>query len=192
MRWYIFAIFAYVMLATEQGLRTLFAIGHVSPSFLLVLAVFLALTAPPATALWAAIILGILVDLQPITTVGWIADTAVIGPACLGFMAAVATTLQLRNMVFRDSPITIGVMVFVAGLCAHLVMVCLLTARGVPWLTGEPMPGWNVADQLVHRFFEVMYTAVWAIPIGWFLARYRLVWGFSSQGAPGPSKRYQR
>ncbi len=186
MRWPVFAILAYLFLVLEEGLRTLVAIGYTSPSLLLILAVFVGLWAPSRAAAWAGLALGLLIDLShPVRLAGQAFDFALIGPACLGYFAAVYVTLQLRGMVFRDSALAIGVLVLIAGLFARLVAIAILTVRGLPWLVAEPLAGWDAADQLVAGFLELLYTAVVAVPIGYLLIRFKWVWGFTPSAGPG-------
>lgn len=193
MRWPIFAIFAFAFLVIEDGLRTLMAIGFITPSLLLILMVFVGLWAPSTTGGWAAVILGALIDLTtPIYDVGLVHDVALIGPACLGYLTGTYVTCQLRGMVFRDSPLAIAVLVVVAGMFVHLVTMAMLTIRGLPWPLGEPIPGWNAADQLVARFLNLLYTAVWAIPISFLLIRSKWLWAFNSPGTATGSTHYNR
>ena len=63
MRWTVFFVFAYLFLALETGLDKLLAYNHASPSFLLVLAVFVGLSAPRTAVVWALLVLGLLTDL---------------------------------------------------------------------------------------------------------------------------------
>ena len=49
MRWSVFFVFAYLLLALETGLDKLLAYGTTTPSLLLILAVFVGLSAPPMT-----------------------------------------------------------------------------------------------------------------------------------------------
>ncbi|MEX0654561.1 MAG: hypothetical protein WDZ31_02840 [Phycisphaeraceae bacterium] len=175
MNWLIFAIAAYLLLALESGLRTLLAVGDgVSPSFLLVLAVFIGMMAPSSVVPWAFLAIGLLVDLQP----GPVRDVTLIGPAALGYLAGAYVVLQLRTLVFRESVLALAVLVLAVGIFVQLVYVALLTARGLPMLTAEPVVGWSAADQLVHRFLELLYTAVLAIPLGLLLFKSAGIWSF--------------
>ncbi len=193
MRWPVFGIVAYVWLFLEEGTRTLLAIGQITPSFLLILMVFIGLWAPPLTAAWAAIILGLMTDLTtPIQPANYPADVALIGPACLGYLVGVYVTIQLRMMVFRDSPLAVGVLVFLAGMFAQLVIVAVLTMRGLPWLTAQPVQGWSAADQLVHRFLVLLYTAALTIPMGYLLLRLQWMFGFAPGTGKGPSYPHTR
>ena len=178
MRWTTFVIMTYITLAIQEGLRTLLMFNEVSPSLVMILMVFIALHAPRSKAAWAALMLGLLTDLKPLPLADPLTDLTVIGPGCLGYLAATSVVLQLRAMVFRESAMSLAALVLLAGVFAHLVIVALLTMRGLPWPLGEPIQGWNVADQLVERFLEVLYTAIWALPMGVVLNRLIPLWDF--------------
>jgi len=191
MRWPVFAIFAYLTLTLEQSLRTLLASNYVCPSFLLILMVFISSWAPTMTTLWAAMILGLLVDLShPVLPANHAIDVVLIGPAALGYLTGSYVTILLRGMFFRSSPLTIGVLVLIAGAFTHLVIIALLTIRGLPWLIAEPLRGWSAADQLVASFFELLYSAAVAIPLGYCLVRLRWVWGFATHPGKGMGHHY--
>ena len=101
MRWPVFAIFAYLMLTLEQSLRTLWASSYTCPSFLLILMVFISSWAPAMTAVWAAMILGLLVDLSsPVLPANHATDVVLIGPAALGYLTGAYVTILLRGMFF--------------------------------------------------------------------------------------------
>lgn len=191
MRWPVFAIFAYLMLTLEQSLRTLWASNYTCPSFLLILMVFISSWAPAMTAVWAALILGLLVDLSsPVLPANHAHDVVLIGPAALGYLTGAYVTILLRGMFFRDSPLAIGVLVLIAGAFTHLVVVALLTVRGLPWLIAEPLRGWSAADELVASFFELLYSAALAVPLGYCLVRLRWVWGFHLHPGKGAGHHY--
>lgn len=179
MRWPVFAILAYLLLVVQEGCRTLLTIGNTTPSLLWILAVFVALWAPPRTVAGAGLILGLLADLiHPLPVSGHVSDVALIGPACLGYLTGTYVAVQLRGMVFRESPIAMAVLVLVAGMFVQLVIVALLTVRGLPWPLAQPIPGWHAADELVARFFSLLYAAVLAVPLGFILVQLQWLWGF--------------
>jgi rod shape-determining protein MreD len=184
MNWLVFVISALLALALDKGLATLWHLGHVVPSPVLVLAIFIAVAAPPRVSLWAALLLGVLLDLtSPYPRPGSPTDLVIMGPTALGFFAGAYLVLQLRAMVFRHTPLSLGVLTFAAGILAHLVTVALLTFRGLP-LMGGGIPGFDAADQLLLRFLGILYTSVLALPLGWLLFRYRRWWHF----VPGPAR----
>lgn len=181
MNWLVFALAAYVMLALETGLRTLLGVSGLAgayPSFVLILAVYIGLVAPSHVVPWAMLALGLLVDLQA----GPVPEAAIIGPAALGYLFGAYVVLQLRVLVFRESVITLAALVFATGIFVQLVIVGLYTMRGLPWLTAQPVEGWSAADQLVHRFFVLLYTAIAAVPIGALLLRTTPLWGLPNRG----------
>lgn len=192
MRWAVFCLFVLIMLALELGLKVLLGIPDaqgVTPSFLLILAVFVAMSAPRQAAVWAALVAGLVVDLtQPVRTNpplaidGGVVDLALLGPVGLGYLAGALVTFELRGLVFRDSTIAFAALVFTAGLFVQLVVVGLITLRGLAWVPGEPIVAWSAADQLVQRFFQLLYTAVLAVPIGFVLLRFDAFWGFKPDG----------
>ncbi len=192
MRWLTFFIFAYLMLVVEVGLRTLWSLpigGGVAPSLTLVLLVFVTLSARPVHAAWAAIILGVLVDLAPVAVTPQGLDVLIVGPTSMGYLIGVAVTLRLRGVLFRQSPIALGIASLVLGAIALLMFVTLMSLRGVFTLgplaggpLGEPIPGWRASAQLIHGFVQVIYTALIALPVGYLLLKTDPWWRF------GPTK----
>jgi rod shape-determining protein MreD len=181
MRWLIFSIFAFVLLALEIGLRNLLHVeiggDWVSPSFVLVLLVFVSIWAPPRVALWSGLILGALLDLAPQSSPTLPAGFVLLGPAALGGLLAAYAVVQLRGLVYRESPLAAAVLVFVAGIFMHLMIVAVLSFRGVLY---HPLEGWTAAGQLFHRFWILLYSAVLALPLGYALTKTLPMWGFES------------
>lgn len=176
MRWLTFTIFAYVFAAADAGLANLLQIGGVRPNLLLILGVFIGLSAAPMSLAWAMLVLGVLADIvnSPLAGVG----ATVLGPSALGFLFGGWAMLQFRGLVFRQSAIAMGVLVFLTGIFVHLVIVATVSMRGMAWPVGEPVPGWSATDQLVHRFMELIYTAILAVPLGAILIHFEQWWGF--------------
>ncbi len=193
MRTWTFILFAYLALAVQIGLGPLWVLnwmGGVQPSLVLPLAVFVALWAPPMRALWACLVLGLLVDLtQPLAVQGTMQDAVIIGPYGLSYLLAGWLALKARALVFRDSYISIAALVFLLGLVVHLLAVAILNLRSIhlpiiPWLAGSRIPGWNTPDQLMARFLEVLYSAIVALPVGAVLVRSIKWWAFEPQRGP--------
>lgn len=178
MNWLTFTITTYLLLCAEIGLREALRIGggEVYPVFLLVLMVFIGLTAAPMTVAWAALILGLLTDLQPTT-----GAMALPGPAAVGFLVGAYAVVQLRNLLFRESVLTLAIMVFVVGLFVNLAEVAIYSFRGLSFLANEPIPGWSAPGELVTRFLRLLYTAVFALPVGWLLFKSHAWWRFRSE-----------
>jgi hypothetical protein len=174
MRWFTFIIAAYLAYVFDAGLRGLLSIGGVSPSFLLILAVFIGLSAPSMAAAWAMLILGALADLLP-------GGNGILGPWALGYLFGAFALMQVRGLVFRESPITLGVMVFVGGIFVQLLTLAVLSMRGWSIFAGEPIAGFHWADQFVKSFLVLLYSAAAAVPVGMMLFRTERLWGFHPQ-----------
>ena len=183
MNWPIFFIFSYLATAIQFGSRSLLHIGGAAPSFLLILAVYIGMAAPPMVVYWAFLILGALADLTYVLDAGdGVTDFVLVGPCALGFFCGGFAMLQLRSMVFRDSPVGLIFMVLVAGAFAHLLAVVALLAHS---LVQEPLANWSAADEVVRRFFELVYTTILAVPLGMLLRRTRSLWSFEQPTHPG-------
>lgn len=180
MRWPLFAFAAYVALTLHVGLGPLLRIAGVSPDGLLILMVFIATWAGTMETLWAALALGLLADLtgQAFPVTQGSGDFVLIGPCTLGSLVGAFTVLQLRGLMFRDSPLAWATLVFLAGTLSGLIAVTILIVRTAPWLMDMPIPGWHASDQLVRSFGQSVYSALLAIPVGWLLRKTLPFWGF--------------
>ena len=176
MNWFAFIVITFVLLILELGLESLLSIYGWTPSFMLILAVFVALSAPKQTALWAAMIIGLLVDLA--SPLSHSQELVLIGPACIGFVAGAFITIELRGLLFRNSPIAPAVMVLGVGVLVHLIIVAVITSRGFVWSQfGVPLD-WSLTQELVDRFFSLLYTALLAVPLGMGLVQLDPLWHF--------------
>lgn len=184
MRWIVLAIFAYLVIGLQEGTHRLLEISFgtpvsAAPQLLLILAVFIAAWAPSLAAGWAMILLGILADLAPMRV---IPGPALIGPASLAFVAAASVVIRLRALFRRDSPLGLAVLVLLAGVAQHLVYVLIISLRSGFY---GPIPNWSIADQLYHRFWELLYTTFFTLPFSWLLLKSLPLWAFEGV-KPGP------
>ncbi|MCC7407726.1 MAG: hypothetical protein IT442_06615 [Phycisphaeraceae bacterium] len=178
MRWPIFFVFLYLTLGLDLGLRGLWQVHGATPSLMLILVVYIGLSAPPLAVGWAAILAGILIDLGRIAP-GDGMPLDVVGPAALGMFLAGYAAIQLRGLVLRQSAITLAVTVFFAGLMAHLLTVTLLAVRGWPISPATAVAGWSSAEQLLGRFLDLIYTCLVALPAAKLLFKTDPLWGFT-------------
>lgn len=184
MRWTVFAFFAYVFLALDTGLRPMLEIGSgergVAPSFLLILMVWVAMMGPGHAVRWAALVLGLLLDLASSYAASGGGIAVVAGPYALGFVLGAALAVQLRGLVYRRHPLHTGVLTLLSGACAFVPAVFLLTMRRIvgTGLGSEHVIVWSASDQLVHSFLTVFYSALVAVPVGWALNRVAGLFGF--------------
>lgn len=154
------AVIAWLCLGLELGLRDLFAFGPlgIAPSFVLPLVVFLALSAPPRAALWAALVLGIIIDLTwPITRSD--GGTLIsIGPYALGYLIGAQVVISLRGMVMAKNPLTLVVLTVFAAIVGQILLVAILGIRSsYDPIAFEPIP------QLMARLLGAVMTGASAL-----------------------------
>lgn len=177
MNWIVFAITAYVFFALQVGLAPAWIVGGATPNLMLILAVFVGVSARKAAVPWALLIVGLLLDSQP----GPLRDQGIIlGPQAVGYLVGAYVVLQLRNLLFRESVVTIVLMVFAVGGFAALVETLIYALRGLPWLANAAL-GWSTTEQLWRRLQEILYTAAVAVPVGLLLQSTRRWWGFTNR-----------
>jgi rod shape-determining protein MreD len=182
-RWIVFAVAALIGVVFDTGLSEILRIeklGHVRPSLCAVVAVFVALSAPRTAALWACLILGLLLDLAHPLTVPVNRVVYLVGPHALGYLVGGWLVVSGRAMVFRRRPLTIGVMTVLCLLAAQLVAVGFYVLRSRPWYPGEPI-FWTETSawaELGVRMLAVVYSGLLAIPVGWLLVQTIGLWGF--------------
>lgn len=178
MNWLTFAILTYLGFALQLVLAPVWPVQGHEPMVLLILLVFIGLQAPPMAVAWSAVALGLLADiLQQQHEIG------LVGPWAIGFLAAGYAMIQLRNLLFRDSMFTIGIMTLIAGIFALLVATTLQAFRAIPLFGNDPVADFKASDELYLGFFTLLNTAVFAIPLGYALLRSRALWGFSGRGS---------
>lgn len=186
MRWGVFLVAALLALACDTSLLSLFSIGTVVPMATPTLAVFVALSAPRMTALWAALWLGLLLDLASPMADGEGRAVFIAGPHALGFVFAANLVIPLRSMVIRRNPFTLGVLAALFAVAASLVVVAISVARS--WYPGalSPFGPGGASGELWRSAVAALYTGAFGVPLGWLLARSTPIWGFQT---PGPRAR---
>jgi cell shape-determining protein MreD len=187
MNWTVFGIFAYLLLvlqtaaAPSMELPTRF--GAAGPQFVLVLGVVVGLFAAPRVVYLAWGILGLLVDLvSPFTGGQGTLSFTLVGPHVLGYLAAGFVLLQLRSMVFRQHPFSTGFSIVLAGAAAELVVVLLLSLRGMY----EAMPGFSAMNELALRGISLLYSGVVGTLLAVPLLRLIAIFGFPTSNANRP------
>ena len=99
MRWAVFAIFAYLTLVLDTSFLEVLAVGELQskPSACGLLAAFICLSAPRMAAMWACLMLGLLLDLSDPLSLGDGDELHLIGPRTLGYIGGGYLVLQLRT-----------------------------------------------------------------------------------------------
>jgi len=183
MNWIVFAFISYFFLGMDAGLCGFFEVHvgthEVSPSFVLILITFIAFMAPTLPALWAGLILGLLLDLT-----GNYSGAVVIGPYALGSVLGVALILQIRSIIYRRHPLTLTLLTFSGGMLMQLLAIFLISVRSLfgSWFEVYEAFEWSTMTALSDGFLMVLYSALLALPIGWGLHRTSPIFGFASHG----------
>ena len=168
MNWITFIIASWVCLGLDLGLRESLQIGNLSiaPSFTIALLAFIGLWASTTSALWSAIILGVLLDLvNPVHTTDD-AMATVVGPYALGCLLGMSAVINLRAVMFRKSILTQAFLTLVLMVIAEIVVTFSLSFR--QWYDvinfGQPI------GELLLRLGSALYTAlVVLLPFGFIL-----------------------
>ncbi len=181
MRWWVFLLILIVAAGLDSGLASLFTLrglGHATPSMAACVLVFVALQARPRVALWAAWVIGVVLDLGP-TAAGAAGGMPVIGPHALGAVAAAYVVLLLRPVVFRKRLVTVAVLAGVVSGCMGLGAAAIETIRWwMPWTHALAPP--PAAARLTTIGFSAIYTALIGVPIGALLLAGTRWWRFDS------------
>jgi cell shape-determining protein MreD len=175
--WLVFAITAWVGFGLETGLKDSLAIGStgMAPSFVIPLAVYVAMNAPTRHALWAALVIGLVLDL---TWAVGLRDqpraVTIVGPYALGMLLAATLVLQVRGVVNRRNPLTLMILTVLASVACHVVVSAMLGVRAVY----DPI-AWSPVSQLASRMGMSLYTGVGALAISFVLIPLTPAFAFS-------------
>lgn len=163
MNWLMFGIVAWVMLGLEKGLRGALELGAsgIAPSFVFVLATFVALLAPAGTALWTCLALGLLIDLTHTVDLAAGGAAVIVGPYALGFVMACQLVLTMRGVMMGRNPLSLGFLALVASVVCHIVVVAAFAVRGL--LVSDV--AWASSGQLVPRLGSALYTGALAVAL---------------------------
>jgi rod shape-determining protein MreD len=162
------AVAAWILAGLEAGLRDALVIGQtgISPSFVFVLMAFIAMTAPRPVVLWAAVALGLLLDLVfevPLKQAG--SNLTMIGPHALAYALGAQLIVVLRGIMIRRNPLTLGFLSLVGALVANLVLWTIFSLRSV---AGAPLV-WETKHQIVAALGSAAYTGLLGIVLAFVL-----------------------
>jgi cell shape-determining protein MreD len=163
--WITFLVISWVAFGLELGLRDALRLapGDIAPSFIVPLIVYIALSAPARHVLWAALVLGVMIDLTwliPRTDIG---AASVLGPHALGAIVAAQLVLAIRGSVIRRHLLTLVILSIAAASVMAIVVVALMTVRDA---FGDPIR-FSPTSELGSRLLGACYTAgtaaAWAL-----------------------------
>lgn len=157
MNWLTFVVASWLCFGLELGLKRTLGIGtgSFSPSFVVPLAVFVAINAPPTIATWAALALGVMVDLTATVPGSSPGSPPVIGPYALGYILMAQLVIALRGTMIRQNPLTLWFLTLVGAAVMSVAVVFLYTARS--WF-GQ-IPEWDASASLIQRMGGALYTS---------------------------------
>jgi hypothetical protein len=161
-------LLGWLALGFETGLKQTLSVklGSVvgAPSFVIPLAVFIALSAPHQAALWACLALGFGMDLLAPRAHGP-GSITVIGPYSIGMVLACQTILIARGLVFRRNPLTVMALSVPAALVCHICVCAMFTARKVL----DSGFAWSAGSELLSRGFSSVLTLGTGLLLGLML-----------------------
>lgn len=183
MNWVVFLLVTWVTLGLEMGLRPSIQLGEtgIAPSFAIILVAYIALAAPRTAALWAAMLVGVLLDLTSNRLdASGLGTLTIVGPYALGCMLGASAVTNVRAMVYRRNPLTM--LVIASGMCVivQIVVVACLAARS--WW--DPALVFHAKPELAARLGTAAYTGVAALVVGPVLNFLTPLFGFIGMHHP--------
>lgn len=154
----------YAAFSLELGLRNTFAVGSgAAPSFVFVLCMIIAISAPANLVLWTCLIFGLLTDLTwPHEIAQGASTVTIIGPYALGYLIAGQFVLTLRSQIIKRNPLSIGFLCLAGYAVAQIVIVALYTFRS----GYTPELNWEPTHQLLSRLLAALYTGLLGVLLG--------------------------
>jgi hypothetical protein len=162
------AVAAWVLAGLEAGLRDALVIGQtgIAPSFVFVLMAFIAMTGPRPVVLWAAVALGLLLDLifeVPLRQAG--SNLTMLGPHAIAYALGAQLIMALRGLMIRRNPMTLGFLSLVGALVTNLTLWGIYTFRA---MVGTPLV-WEAKHQIVAALGSSVYTGLLGIVLAFVL-----------------------
>jgi rod shape-determining protein MreD len=167
MKWWAFFVLALVAVVLDTSFMPVAEIQEVAPRLMPALVVLVALYADRQTALAAAVVAGIIVDLNTTELFDGVRPYVLIGPTALGYMLGTSLVLPLRSMVVRRNPFAFGFLVAVFSLGAMLVTTFVFSLRG--WYAGTTPPWMPEGRALGFMGLEAL-RALWSGAISVLIA----------------------
>lgn len=181
MSWVAFVIAAWVLFGLELGMKDGLELGmtSVAPSFVVPLLVLVAMHAPKLTSLWAAFVIGLVLDLTHARLAGEVGVT-IVGPYTLGCLLGCSAVLNMRSMVMRKHIVTFAFLTLIVAGLMQIGATANFAVRS--WYDRsvempEPMA------ELMPRLGSAVYTALLSLVLGPMLMYLAPFFGFhATQG----------
>jgi rod shape-determining protein MreD len=164
LNWILVLVIAYLLCLMQTGMTSwLRWWGEASPNLLLVLLIFLGLHAPLHTLAMASVVLGVAYDLTHSTPFGF---------GTISFALIGLSMVQLRQMVFREHPISHATLGLVCGVMLAVILVVLQWFRG--WVFEIPIESRSSLGVLLK---SAVLTIPATVVLVWLLRKYRSTLG---------------
>ncbi len=165
MKWPLPLLLAYVLLALQPTVGEALRLGHNGPppSIIMPLAVFIALFANQRAAMWAALAIGLAID---ISTLRGTEALAVVGPHALGYVAAAYLVHTARPLVMRRNPLTLMVLSIGGELLSSIIVTFVFAVRrAIWWGSWADAPRHALFAELWDRVLGSVYTGLPALAL---------------------------
>lgn len=165
MNWLVFSVGLWVVMGLELGLRDALALGPTggAPSFAMIYLVFIALSAPRRTAIWAGLTIGLVLDLtRAMPAADGVTIVKSLGPMGLGGALAAYTATTVRASLYHRNPIAAPIVVGLATFLAYLVAIAVFTAR--TWY--DPLVEISATREVGRALLTAGFTMVVAFVLG--------------------------
>lgn len=190
MNWLVYLLALWLLTGVQLGAAVLApGGGEIMPSLPICLLVFVSLTASPRHALWAAVVLGLALDLtHALPYQDARAAVTVPGPNVLGCTLAAQFVLACRGMVIQRNVFTHGVLGLVVGLIASIVVIAIYSVRGFY----PASPAFTPLVALRNAGASAVFTGVLAMGAVPLLFLFAKAFGTAHPHGYAPSGRPQR
>ncbi|MDX2130895.1 MAG: hypothetical protein SFY69_02435 [Planctomycetota bacterium] len=167
------AIASWVLLGLEIGLR----VTGVGPGLVFILAMFIAMCAHPRHASWAALLLGLLIDLtSPLALTSPGPPAILVGPHAVAYLLGAHLVLALRGVMIRRNPLTLGFLSLGAGLVAQTALLAFYWFRALI----DPV-AFTPSGEMLARLGWALVTGAAAVPLAFVLIPLAEIMGLPSQ-----------
>jgi hypothetical protein len=180
-------LMGWLALGLETGLKQTLS-AHAgsyvgAPSFVIPLAIFVAICAPNAQALWCALALGVAMDLTSFPHLTNGQSVTIVGPYAIGLVLACQLVLVVRGVVIRRNPLTLMVLSMMgAGVC-HIVVCAMLVVRRIL----ESAFSFDATHELIERLLSAFLTGGTGLVMGLVLVPMSAYFGLP--GGRGAARR---
>lgn len=189
MNWTLLAVVLFVSLAADVSVAHVLSFKDISPSFAMILVVFLALHAPRSAVPWIGWGAGLLVDLLTPIPHGPLEVGPLIGPHALGWCFGGYLVMLVRTMLFKRQIHTVAAMTLMFAVAASLLAVFILALHSIY----EPVDvGWaegGAVRELLRRLGVGLYSGLIALVLGPILTLTLPAWAFRQSMPRGLPRR---